>query len=271
MRIRICIALLPLIPIIAVAQGQSADPPGVYHVRKLSLVSTDLPLAQRQAIVHAFQGGTYIIDELAERVRAELRESGYELAEVKPSHVSRPRRAQYPCDADVTFAVHAGGQYRLGGITFATNARDADFSPAQLRAQFPLDDGAIFNATVIGKGIENLKDLYGSAGYANFGAIPKPIYDNSRRTISLAIDIDQGFSVTFGKLFLQGTEPSAGVAEQLLASWKEELQGKRYNSQQFKAWLKRGSSLWPANDESPLVENIGPDPGHTLDILLRFN
>ena len=84
MRIRICIALLPLVPVTAVAQTQPADPPGVYHVRKLSLECTDLPRAQRQAIVQAFQGGTYIIDALAERVRAKLRESGYELAEVNP-------------------------------------------------------------------------------------------------------------------------------------------------------------------------------------------
>ena len=211
MRIRIFIALLPLLPVTAVAQSQPAPPQGVYHIHKLSLESTDLSRPLRQNIVQAFQGGTYNLDALAERVRSKLRESGYEFAEVNGPQISRPRHAKYTCDADVSFAIHAGDQYRLARVTFTVRGKPV-FTATQLRSQLQMEDGAIFNATEIGKSLENLKDLYGSAGYPNFGAIPKPIFDNSSHTISLSVDIDQGFPATFGKLFLDGIEPRAGAA-----------------------------------------------------------
>ena len=217
----------------------------------------------RQNIVHAFQGRTYNVDELAERVRSKLRESGFELAEVNLARVSRPRHAQYSCDADITFQIHAGDQYRLAGVTFTVDSGKPVFTSTQLRSEFHMEDGAIFNATAIGKSLENLKDLYGSAGYPNFGAIPKPIYDNSRHTISLAIDIDQGFPVIFGKLFMEGIEPRAGAAQQLLASWRE-LEGKRYNSQLLREWLKN-NSVQAVNSQ-----NVASADPAILNVLVDF-
>ncbi|MGA7245654.1 MAG: POTRA domain-containing protein [Terracidiphilus sp.] len=237
MRIRFFIALLPLLAVAASAQSQPVPRPDVYRIHKLILESTDLSRTQRDAIIHALQGGTYDLDELSERIRFKFRETGYESVEVGEARIIR----LHVCDADVSYAVHRGSQYRLAGITFTLDPGKSVFTAAQLRSQFHLEDGAVFNTTEIGKGLENLKDLYGSAGYANFGAIPKPIYDNSRHTISLAIDIDQGFPVTFGKLFMEGIEPRAGAAQQLLASWKE-LEGKRYNSQLLREWLKNNSA-----------------------------
>jgi len=213
--------------------------------------------------VQAFQGGTYNLDELAERVRFKLRDSGYALAEVKPAQVSRPRHAQHACDADVTFAIHTGNRYRLDGITFTVDPGQPVFTAAQLRSQFHIEDGAVFNATEIGKGLENLKDLYGSDGYPNFGAIPKPIYDNSRHAIRLAVDIDQGFPVTFGKLFMEGIEPRAGAAQQLLASWKE-LEGKRFNSRLLREWLKNNSAEQVNN------QNVASVDPRVLNVLVHF-
>lgn len=45
-----------------------------------------------------------------------------------------------------------------------------------------------------------------------------------------ATPLDQGRVVNFGKLLFEGIEPRAGVAQAMLAAWKE-LQGKRDNSQ----------------------------------------
>ncbi|MGA8740602.1 MAG: POTRA domain-containing protein, partial [Terracidiphilus sp.] len=257
------IALLPLLAVAAVAQDRPATLAGVYRVHKLTLVSSDLPRTERGRIVRAFQGGSYNVDELSERVRFKLRDKGYELVEVGAPQITRVRPAQSACEADVRFAVRTGNQYRLGGITFTG---DSVFPSDQLRSQFHVDDGEIFNATEISKGLENLKEFYGAAGYANFGAIPKPIYDNSRHTISLDVDIDRGFLVTFGKLFMEGIEPRAGAAQDLLASWRE-LEGKRYNPHLIKEWLKRNSASWPgaAADQayisliyagSPSVSNV---------------
>jgi outer membrane translocation and assembly module TamA len=269
MRIRIFIALLPLLPVTAVAQSQPAPPQGVYHIHKLSLESTDLSRPLRQNIVQAFQGGTYNLDALAERVRSKLRESGYEFAEVNGPQISRPRHAKYACDADVSFEVHAGNQYRLDGIVFTGNNGDTLFPSAQLRAQIPLEDGAIFNATTMGKGLENLRNLYADDGYANFGAIPKLQYDDRRQVVRLTIDMDHGSLVSFGKLFLEGVEPRAGVARQLQASWIE-LEGRCYNPQLLKDWFKENAASWPSDAAAQAhIEYLGGSPS-AFNVMLHF-
>jgi hypothetical protein len=257
MRIVFIVAVLSGLGGAALAQNslpiRLAVPSGFARIHKLTLVSSDLPLAKRQSIMHAFQGGTYDLDELGERIRGKLRDSGYALADVGTATVTRMRpdqtvcRMRPPqkvCDADVRYSVHTGDQFRLGGITFRSmNGRNV-FTADQLRAQFPLQDGAIFNATDIGKGLENLKDLYGEHGYINFGAIPKPVYDNTLHTVSLIVDMDQGRSFKFGKLLFEGIEPRAGMAQSLLASWQD-VEGKLYNPQLLHDWLKSTASDWP--------------------------
>lgn len=264
MCIRPSIVLLPLFITTAAAQTRPAFSPEIYRIHKLSFISADLPRPERQDIVHSFQEGTYNLDELAERVRFKLRDAGYELVEVSLAQVIRVRRARSGCVADVSYSVHVGPQYRLSGITFNGGTV---FPTSQLRAQFHLQDGAVFNATEIGKGLESMKDLYGTAGYANFGAIPKPIYDQARHTIALVINMDQGLLVKFGKLLMEGIEPHAGAANELLASWKE-LEGKRYNSQLLREWLKENSV-----SNAPVLAwtNVaGADPG-TLNVLVHFD
>ena len=269
MRIRILIALFTLLPVTAVAQSQSAPPSGIYRVHKLSLKSTDLSRPMRQNIAHAFQGGTYNVDELAERVRLKLRESGYEFAKVNSTKITRPSHAQYTCDADFTFEIHARDQYRLSGITFTADPGGTVFPFAQLRTQIPLEDGAIFNTLVIGKGIENLKNLYADDGYANFAAIPKLQYDNRRHVVSLTIDMDQGRLVSFGKLLLEGVEPRAGVARQLQASWIE-LEGRCYNPQLLKDWLKENSASWPSDTAAQAhIQYLDGSPS-AFNVMLHF-
>jgi outer membrane protein assembly factor BamA len=263
MRIRILPVLISVFGLVAVAQNRPGSPSGVCRIHQLMLVSNDLPATERNGIVLAFEGGSYDINELAERVRFKLRDSGYAFAEVGEPRLTRIPSGESTCNADISFAVHAGDQYRLSGITFEAGTGGSVFSPAQLRSQFPLEDGAVFNATAFGKGLEKLMDLYTSAGYANFGVIPKPQFDTARHTVTLTIDIDQGRSLSFGKLSMEGVEPRAGAAQQLLASWKE-LEGKLYNPQLLRDWLKRNSA------EQVYSENVASaDPG-TLNVLVRF-
>jgi hypothetical protein len=264
MRFRLSTVLLPLLVATAAAQNRSADLSGTYRIHKLSLVSADLPKTERDYILHAFQGGTYDLDELSERVRSKLRDSGYAMVEVGPAQIIPIHRAPSARDADVSYSVNAGHRYRLSEITFEGGTI---FPESQLRGQFDLQDGAIFTATKIGKGLESLKDLYGTAGYANFGAIPKPIYDQTHYTVALVIDIDQGRHVKFGKLFMEGIEPRAGAAQELLTSWKE-LEGKCYNSRLLKEWLKKNSV---SDAVRPFAQNVnGADPG-TLNVLIDFD
>jgi len=62
MRAQFSLALFGCFTFASIAQTQSAN---VYRIHKLILTSPDLPTGERQAIIHAFQGSTYNLDELA--------------------------------------------------------------------------------------------------------------------------------------------------------------------------------------------------------------
>ena len=79
---------------------------------------------------------------------------------------------------DILMPIEEGARYRLGTITFTGNK--AITNQRALRAQFNIKDGDWFNATVISKGLDNLKKAYGQLGFINFGAIPKPVFDEQK-------------------------------------------------------------------------------------------
>lgn len=266
MRFQFSLALLGFITLASVAQTQSA---GVYRIHQLILASTDLPATERHAIIHAFQGGTFNVDELAERIRFKVRDQGYPLVEVNAAKITHLHSSPNACSADVHYSVHAGSRYRLGGITFHVHPGETAFSFNQLRAQVPIQNGAMFSSSKIRDGLNNLRDLYTSAGYANFGALPKPTYDDARHTFTLDIDVDQGRPISFGKLLMEGIEPRAGVAQQLLTSWKE-IEGRRYNAQLLKDWLKRSESSWPPETAAQAHVSAAGDTSSIFNVLLHF-
>jgi hypothetical protein len=231
--------------------------------------STDLPAGPRHATVHAFQGGTYNLDEFAERIRSKVRDDSYPLAEVGAAQIMLLHSTPHTSAADVRYSVQAGSQHQFGEITFHVRPGESVFSETQLRAQFPIQNGEMFSAHKIGDGLNNLRDLYGSPGYAHFVAVPNLTLDTARYSVTLDIDVDQGLPVSFGKLLLEGVEPRTGVAQQLLTSWKE-IEGKRYNPQFLKDWLKRNEASW--SPEAAAQAHISPvcDSDSAVNVLLHF-
>ncbi|MDP4201035.1 MAG: hypothetical protein Q8902_15885 [Bacteroidota bacterium] len=133
------IALLSIVAIVAAAQDQPATLSGIRRIHTLTLVSNDLRGTDRDRIVRAFQGGTYSVDELAERVRDKLRERGYALVEVDTPQITCVRSAQSKCDADVRLMVRAGDQYRLGEIAFTLSPATRFFLPINSAHNFPFN------------------------------------------------------------------------------------------------------------------------------------
>jgi outer membrane protein insertion porin family len=139
------------------------------------------------------------LDIDTERVRFAYRDKGYANAAVETPRTQirdqgglnwftfRPNRGKR---IDILMPVEEGARYRLGSITFTGNTHLNNTKA--LRAQFNLKDGDWFNSTLIGKGLDNLKKAYGGLGYINFGAVPKPVYDDQKHTVSFEIDIDEG-------------------------------------------------------------------------------
>ena len=151
------------------------------------------------------------LEEDTERVRLAYRDKGYANAAIEEPKTQirdegglnwftfRPNKGKR---IDILMPVEEGARYRLGSITFTGNKALSNVKA--LRGTFAIKDGDWFNATLIQKGLENLKKAYGQYGYINFGAIPKPIYDDQKKTVSLEIDIDEGKPFSVSRIEFQG-------------------------------------------------------------------
>jgi outer membrane protein insertion porin family len=215
------------------------------------------------------------LEEDSERVRQAYRDRGYPNAAVEEPKTQirdegglnwftfRPRKGKR---IDILMPIEEGQRYRLGTITFTgykavTNVR-------ALRASFPLKDGEWFNATMIQKGLENLKKAYGQLGYINFGAIPRTEYDDQKRTVSLVVDIDEGKQFYVSRIEFQGNTITRDrvIRRELLLD-----EGQVYNSQLWELSLLRLNQLeyfdtLKVDQDSEAHQD--PDAG-TVDLLLK--
>jgi outer membrane protein insertion porin family len=187
------------------------------------------------------------LDEDAERVRQAYRDKGYYKASVDDpqTHVRdegglslitfRPRRGKR---MDIRIKVDEGERYRLSGITFSGNK--AVTNVRALRATFANKDGEWFNATQIGKGLENLRKAYGQLGYINMGAIPEPKIDEAKKTVSFNVDIDEGKPFYVSRIEFTGNTITRDrvIRRELLLE-----EGQVYNSQLWEMSLLRLNQL----------------------------
>jgi outer membrane protein insertion porin family len=129
------------------------------------------------------------LKEIAERVHYALQTRGYFRAHVGDPEVKilsqTPRREIVA----VTLAVSEGEQYRLKEITFANSKAVPD---TDLRRQFPLQNGDIFDTAKIRAGLEAIRRLYASKGYPNFTPVPVVDVNEAARLITLNINVDEG-------------------------------------------------------------------------------
>ena len=151
------------------------------------------------------------LEEDTERVRQAYRDKGYYNTAIEEPRTQirdqgglnwftfRPNKGKR---IDILMPIEEGARYRLGTITFTGNK--AIRNEKALRSTFAVKDGEWFNATLVGKGLENLKKAYGQSGYINFGAIPKPVFDEDKKTVSLVVDIDEGKPFYVSRIEFQG-------------------------------------------------------------------
>ncbi len=215
------------------------------------------------------------LEEVTERVRQAFRDKGYYNAAIEEpkSHIRdqgglnwftfRPNHGKR---IDILMPIEEGDRYRLGTITFTGNK--AVKNEKALRATFAVKDGEWFNATLIAKGLENLKKAYGAMGYINFGAIPKPVFDDQKRTVSLNIDIDEGKPFYVSRIEFQGNTVTRDkvIRRELMLE-----EGQVYNSQLWEYSLLRLNQLEyfdPLKVDQDSEAHQDPEAG-TVDLLLK--
>jgi outer membrane protein insertion porin family len=217
------------------------------------------------------------LDEDADRVRQAYRDKGYFQAitgepetnvrnagGINPFtlHPSTGKRV------DIVIPVEEGERYRLGGITFSGNK--AFTNTRALRAQFAQKDGEWFDATLFGKGLENLRKFYGSGGYINMVAVPNPKPDEAKHLVYLNVDIDEGKPFYVSRIEFTGNTLTRDrvIRRELLIE-----EGQVYNSQLVDLSLLRLNQLnyfdtLKADQDVETRQNA--DAG-TVDLLIKLH
>jgi outer membrane protein insertion porin family len=215
------------------------------------------------------------LEEDTERVRLAYRDKGYANAAIEEPRTQirdegglniftfRPNKGKR---IDILMPVEEGARYRLGGISFTGNK--AVSNTRALRSTFAIKDGDWFNATMIQKGLENLKKAYGQLGYINFGAIPKPIYDDQKHIVTLDIDIDEGKPFYVSRIEFQGNTITRDkvIRRELMLD-----EGSIYNSQLWEYSLLRLNQLEyfePLKVDQDSEAHQDEEAG-TVDLLLK--
>ncbi|WP_420238140.1 outer membrane protein assembly factor BamA [Telmatobacter bradus] len=215
------------------------------------------------------------LEEDSERVRQAYRDKGYANAAVESPKTQirdqgglnwftfRPNKGKR---IDILMPIEEGGRYRLHKITFTGNK--AVTNERALRSTFAVKDGDYFNATMIGKGLENLKKAYGQLGYINFGAIPKMSYDEQKKTVSMDVDIDEGKAFHVSRIEFQGNTITRDrvIRRELMLD-----EGSVYNSQLWEYSLLRLNQLEyfePLKVDQDSEAHQDADAG-TVELLLK--
>jgi outer membrane protein assembly factor BamA len=163
----------------------------------------------------------------------------------------------------VSVEIESGPQYRLGELQVS----GATVFPAdELRDQFLLHRGELFDVGKIRHGLESIGRLYGSKGYIDVTPEPDTAVDGENGIIDVLVKVDEGGQYDIRMVETHGLDPKT---ERLLKSRFEP--GQVFDSVAFrkffdeqKAALPRGVSL---NDAIHVRRDIGDA---TVDLNVDF-
>jgi len=216
------------------------------------------------------------LEEDTERVNGAYRDSGYFRAEVgDPKTVIRDENGfnfltmheSHGKRIDITIPITENGRYRLSGVNFHGNKAVTNIKA--LRSLFTMKDGDWFNASLVGKGLENMRKAYGQLGYVNFSAVPTPKIDEANHTLTLDVDIDEGKPFYVSRIEFQGNTVTRDkvIRRQLLLE-----EGQVYNSHLWEISILRLNQLNyfnPLKVETDSETHQNQEEG-TVDLLLKL-
>jgi outer membrane protein insertion porin family len=165
----------------------------------------------------------------------------------------------------VKVTLDEGGTYDLGTVHIEGAPH---FEPARLLKTGKFKSGDLADFDEIGKGIDRIKKVLAHEGYMrNDVQIVRKI-DDTKKTVSLVLHIDEGVQFLFGKLTVDGLDLNGEAA--IRKMWTHQA-GTPFNPDYPDYFLKR------VHEES-LFDNLGEtraetkidDKTHIVDVTLNF-
>jgi len=190
------------------------------------------------------------IEEMGERVRALFQDQGYFTVEVKNVRLKAGDPLGIPKPVTMEAEVAEGVQYKLGEITFAGYRA---FGADELRQQFPLKIGAVFERGKVASGLESLRKLYRTKGYLDVTFIPETQF-GSNATTHLNITFQEGPQYRLDKVEFVGKKESTA---RLQVEWKLD-EGSVYDVSYLDQYIEANRDLLPEGFTREEVQ-IGKD------------
>jgi len=216
---------------------------------------------------HEFGSGSEWLDEIQEvPIRGAWQDNGY--FKVMTTAESQLFDGDFThLYFSVTVHVDEGLQYRLKNVSFRSSDPDDPlvFPPERLRRLIFLQDGDIFSVDPIRKSLEALRRFYGAYGYIDFTVTPFMDFDDSTKTISLRLELDQQRQFRIGKVEVWGPNPAF---ESLLKSKLKPVDILDY--QVVEDFLKENTSTLPADVSPSDVELRRNVKDGTVDLRFDF-
>jgi hypothetical protein len=176
-------------------------------------------------------------DEMGERVRALFQERGYFVVEVKSVKFKPGDPLAIPKPVTMEAEVAEGPKYKVGAVTFVKNRA---FTAEQLRSEFPLKIGSVFERGKVASGLEHLRKVYARAGYLDYVSIPETTA-GSNATMNLTLAIDEGSQYRLDKVEFVGKKE---MTSRLQVQWKLE-QGSVYDVTYLDQYIEANRELLP--------------------------
>ncbi len=218
------------------------------------------------------------LEEDAERVRDALQQHGYFKAVVEDPktklrdtsskiHIPHFQKGQGKV-MDITIPIEEGEKFKLKAITFKNNK--AIQNQAALRGLFPIKDGDTFDTHLVHKGLDNLRQAYGTQGYINFSAVPDTEIDEQNRLITLNVNVEEGKPFFVRRIEFQGntTTRDRVIRRELLVQ-----EGQTYNSRLWEISVLRLNQLNyfnPLKAEDDTERKLNEQDG-TVDLLVKVH
>ncbi|MCX6113478.1 MAG: outer membrane protein assembly factor BamA, partial [Proteobacteria bacterium] len=104
----------------------------------------------------------------------------------------------------LTYTVEEGDKYDFGEMNVKTG--DVIFSDEELKDAMKIQDGDLYNSTMVREQIITYQNMYGDKGYAFTNVVPVPTYHEDTKKVDILFEVDKGRKVYFGKFKIIGND-----------------------------------------------------------------